>query len=543
MELERIVAKCLQKNPEERYQTAADLIADLKHLRRTGGELVLPSSEKRAGSNLNKMRWVVIALFIAVIVALVLIFKPFSSMPEQNKKSIAVLPFKNLSDSREDEYFSDGITEDIIAQLSKVSDLKVISRTSIMQYKGVSKNVRDIGRELDVATVLEGSVRRAGNQIRIVAQLIDATNEGHLWADTYDKEITQVFSIQGDVAQRIVAALRARLSPSEKGRIEKNQTESTEAYELYLKGRFHWNKRMGDDLRMAVSYFTQAIGKDSSYALAYAGLAQTYVLFPQFFGLPTKDYYPRAESAARKALEYDVNLAEAYSALGIIAYLYTWDWSSAEREFRKAITLNPNYPTTHHWYCLMLNSMGRLGEAMNEIKRAQELDPLSPIITTNVGWVLFFMGRYDEAIGECEKALALDRNFVLAHWGLGNIYCQKGMYATAIAEYQRVRMLVGHSPLGLGGLGYTYARSDSIQEARKILGELLAYKEQNYLVSYEIALVYNGLMERDAALAWLERAFEERNRFVVDVNVDPALRNLHSAPRFKSLLQKMRLEK
>jgi serine/threonine-protein kinase len=191
----------------------------------------------------------------------------------------------------------------------------------------------------------------------------------------------------------------------------------------------------------------------------------------------------------------------------------------------------------------MLKSMGRLGEAMNEIKRAQELDPLSPIITTNVGWVLFFMGRYDEAIGECEKALALDRNFVLAHWGLGNIYCQKGMYATAIAEYQRVRMLVGHSPLGLGGLGYTYARSDSIQEARKILGELLAYKEQNYLVSYEIALVYNGLMERDAALAWLERAFEERNRFVVDVNVDPALRNLHSAPRFKSLLQKMRLEK
>jgi serine/threonine protein kinase/Tfp pilus assembly protein PilF len=509
-DVEHIVAKALEKNREDRYQHVDDLLFDLRR-----------EQKKRE--------------YAASV---------YTTTVPGKRNSIAVLPFKNMSDSKEDEYFSDGLTEDVIAQLSKIRGIeKVIARTSVMRYKQSDKRIRDIARELDVANVLEGSVRRAGNQVRIVAQLIDAQSEGHLWADTYDKEMTQIFAIQSDVAQRIASALQARLSPSERGRIEKKQTENTEAYQLYLKGRFHWNKRMVDDVRMAVDYFTQAIEKDSSFALAYAGLAQTYVLFPQFFGLPTKDYYPKAEAAARKALELDDNLAEAHSALGLIAYFYTWNWSSAEMEFRKAIALNPNYPTAHHWHCLMLNSMGRLDEALNEIKRAEELDPLSPIMTTNVGWVLFFKGRHDEAIEECEKALALDQNFVLAHFVLGNVYCQKGTFATAIAEYQRVRMLVGYSPLGLGGLGYTYARSDSIHEARKTLEELLAYKEQNYLVSYEIALVYNGLMERDTALAWLEQAFEERNRFVVDMNIDPALQNLRSFPRFKSLLQKMRLEK
>jgi serine/threonine protein kinase/Tfp pilus assembly protein PilF len=508
-EIEHILAKALEKNKEDRYQHMDDLLCDLRRERKK-------LEYARAG---------------------------YTSATSGTNRSIAVLPFRNMSDSKEDEYFSDGLTEDVIAQLSKIHGIeKVIARTSVMRYKQSDKRIRDIAKELDVATVLEGSVRRAGNQVRIVAQLIDAASEGHLWADTYDKEMTEIFAIQSEVAQRIASALNMRLSAGDKEKIDKKQTEHTEAYQLYLKGRYHWNKRMVDDIKKAVNDFNQAIEKDPSYALAYAGLAQTYVLFPQFFALPTKEYYPKAKAAAKRALELDENLAEAYSALGLVNYLYAWDWPGAEREFKKAIALNPNYPTAHHWYCLMLNSAGRMEEAMNEIRRAQELDPLSPILTTNVGWVLFFKGRYDEAIEECEKALALDENFVLAHFALGNVYCQKGMLAEAIAEYQKTRMLAGSSPLGLGWLGYTYARSGMTNEAYKMLDELLSFSKQGYVVSYGVALIYNGLTEEDMALDWLEKAFEERDRFVVDVNIEPALDNLRSKSRFKALLLRMRLQ-
>ena len=535
--LERVINHCLEKNITERYQSADEIAAELRKVQQEMTGTVTAVAKQ------SKLPWIAAAIVVVLVLIGIYIFYPKSAPIASNSKAIAVLPFKNLSDSKEDEYFADGITEDLITQLSKIADLKVISRTSVMQYKGISKNVREIGKDLDVGSVLEGSVRRAGNQVRIVAQLIDAHNEGHLWAETYDKEMTQIFAIQSDVAKEIAAALRATLSSGEKERIERKQTESTEAYQLCLKGRFYWNKRRARDLEMATDYFKQALEKDPNYALAYAGLAQTYVLFPEYAGLPAKEYFPRAEAAARRALELDENLAEAHSVLGLVRLQYAWDWSGAEREFKKAIELNPNFPTAHHWYNIMLGCVGRLDEAMNEIRRAQELDPLSLIINENVGAVFYSMRRYDEAIGQHKKTLELDQNFAGCHSALGDAYCQKGMFAEAIAEHQKVRVLSESGPYGLGPLGYAYARSGRVNEAKQVLNQLLAFSKQGYVVSYGIASVYNGLGVRNGALQWLERACEEHDRFIVDVKVDPALDNLRSDVRFKAILQRVGLEK
>ncbi len=535
--LERIINHCLEKEATKRYQSADEIVTELRKVQQeiTGAVTIVAKQ--------SKLPWIFAAVVVVLVAIGIYFFYPKSTPTAANSKAIAVLPFKNLSDSKEDEYFADGITEDLITQLSKIADLKVISRTSVMQYKGISKNVRDIGKDLDVGSVLEGSVRRAGNQVRIVAQLIDAHNEGHLWAETYDKEMTQIFAVQSDVAKEIASALKAKLSSAEKERIDRRQTESTEAYQLYLKGRFYWNKRRGRDLEMATDYFKQALEKDPNYALAYAGLAQTFVLFPEYAGLPAKEYFPRAEAAARRALELDENLAEAHSVLGLVRLQYAWDWSGAEREFKKAIELNPNFPTAHHWYNIMLGCVGRLDEAMNEIRRAQELDPLSLIINENVGAVFYSMRRYDEAIGQHKKTLELDQNFAGCHSALGDAYCQKGMFAEAIAEHQKVRVLSESGPYGLGPLGYAYARSGRVNEAKQVLNQLLAFSKQGYVVSYGIASVYNGLGVRNGALQWLERACEEHDRFIVDVKVDPALDNLRSDVRFKAILQRVGLEK
>jgi TolB-like protein/Tfp pilus assembly protein PilF len=500
-----VIHKALQKDRAHRYQAVGELIHDLKNIESGTLERGLRSTKKQP--------------------------------------SIAVLPFRNLSTDAEQEYFCDGLAEEIINTLTQIENLHVVARTSAFTFKGKQEDIREIGRKLNVESVLEGSVRKSGNRLRITAQLINIADGYHLWSEKYDRVLEDIFAIQDEISLAIVEKLKGKLLREDKSRLERRFTDNEEAYQLYLKGRFHWNKRMVDDIKKAVNYFNQAIEKDSSYALAYVGLAQTYVLFPWFFGSPGKEYYPRAEVAARRALELDENLAEAYSALGLINYNYAWDWLSAEREFKKAIELNPNYPTTYHWYSLMLNSEGRLDEAMNEIKRAQELDPLSLIINVNVGEVLYYMRQYDEAIEQYKKALELDQNFMLAHFGLGNVYCQKGMFADAIAEYQKVRLLVGSSPFGLGWLGYTYARSGKKSDALKVLDELLAFIKQDHVVSYEIGLVYNGLAENNRAIEWIEKAFEERDRFVVDVNVEPALNNLNSEPRFKALLHQMRLEK
>ena len=536
-ELQRIVDKALTKKRDERYQHVDEMIADLRRMQHTFTESASPVSKK------SRVSWIVATVVVLLAIVGLYLFYPRSSLPTSAKsKSVAVLPFKNMSDNKEDEYFSDGITDDIIAQLSKITDLRVISRTSVMQYKGVSKNIRDIGKELDVATVLEGSVRRSENQIRIVAQLIDANNEGHLWADTYDKEMTQVFSIQSDVAQRIAAALEAKLSPAEKGRIEKKQTENPEAYQLYLKGRFYWNKRQLDDVNTAIKYFKQAIDKDPDYALAYAGLASACVLVPSY-GIPVGEWYTQAQNAAVKALEMDSTLAEAHAVLGLCKIDYEWDWVGGENHFRRAIEFDPNYPTAHQWYSINLSYIGRFNEALSEAKRAQELDPLSLVINSTVGDALYAMRQYDKAIEQYNNTIALDRTFPWPHFGLASVFMVQGKFDEAIAECERGKNLGANTPYAVVFTGWVYAKTGRKPEALRILKELLQLAQQGNSVSYGIAFLYYELGEKDKAFEWFEKAYQDRDLWLVPIGTDPLWDDLRSDPRCTALLKKMGLRK
>jgi len=513
-ELERVVEKTLSKRLEERYQSMTDLLSDLKALSvresdRLGAQGPAPGEEMEA---------------------------------RRRKKSIAVLPFRSLSESKEDEYFSDGTTEDIITQLSKIGELRVISRTSIMRYKHSEKSIPEISRELGVDTILEGSVRRAGGRVRIAAQLLDGKTDEHMWAETYDRDINDIFAIQSDVAEKIAQALKAKLSPAEKERIERKPTESTEAYNYYLKGRFYWNKRRADDLKTAIEYFNQAIEIDPEYALAYAGLASAYVVLPDYAGLPPKEVMPKGKVAAAKALELDPTLGEAHAVLGAISE-NEWDWASAEIEYKRAIELNPSYPTAHQWYSQILIYFDRFDEALAEIKRALKLDPLSLILNSVLGNALYFGRRFEEAADQFRKTLELDSSFAHAHLYLGWVHVQLGQLEKAISEFEKARAIAGIGPYGLGGLGNAYGRAGKKSEAVKMLDELLRISTQGYSISYHIAVVYSGLGDKDKALEWLEKAYEERSTFVEEIGVDPVWDGLSPDPRFLALKRKMGLEK
>ena len=534
-DLQRIIDKALSKERSERYQHIDEMIADLQRVRRETSNIATSAPQK------SKIFWIV-ALIIAVLTVVgVYFFYPKLASTPANRKSIAVLPFKNLSSSKEDEYFSDGIAEDIRTQLSNIADLKVISQQGVLRYKNSDKNINEIGKELGVATVLEGSVQHAGSQVRINAQLIDASDESHIWADKYDKEMTQIFSIQSEVAQKIAEMLRAKLLPTEKARIEKKPTNNTEAYQLYLKGRFHWNKRTLANNKTAIKYFTQAIEKDSQYALAYAGLASTYVLLPEYT-VPAKEALPKAEAAAQKALELDPTLAEPHAVMGSIK-IYEWDWADAEAEFKKAIELDPNSPTAHQWYSNYLIILGRPEEALAEIKCAQRLDPLSLIINLCVGRVLFEIGQFDRGIEQYKKTLDLDPNFPWAYLYLGIVYEQQGEYDQAITAFKRAITLAGGDLEVLADLGHAYAKAGRKSDALEVLAKLLRYSKQGNSVSCEIALVYNGLGDKRNTFQWLERALRERNNGCVSLKVAPVWNNLRSDPRFIALLQKMGVEK
>jgi len=534
-ELQRVVDKALTKDKSLRYQHVDEMTADLRRVQQEESRNVATVAKK------PKAAWIVAACALLVAIVGVYLFIPRAAPVSAKNKSIAVLPFKNLSDNKEDEYFSDGITDDIIAQLSKIIDLKVISRTSVMQYKGISKNVREIGKELDVGTVLEGSVRRSGNQVRIVAQLIDAQNEGHLWSDTYDKEMTHIFAIQSDVAQRIAAELKAKLSSEEKERIEKRQTEDTEAYQLYLKGRFYWNKRKMVDLRKAIDYFNQAIEKDPNYSLAYAGLASTYVLLPDASGLSKVECMSRAETAVKKALNLDSALSEAHAALGSIKE-FRDDWSGAEIEYKKAIELNPSYPTAHHWYSIVLNYLDRSDEAIAQAMRAKELDPVSLIINLNAAMQMYNIRQYDKAVYQLKKTMELDPNFPWTYSGLGWVYEAEGKYEEAIAEHEKAKSLEEKNPDVLADLGRAYARAGRKSEAQKILNDLLEFQKRGYVVSGSIANVYYGLGDKDKTFEWLEKACQDKSIYP-GIKTDPIWDSIRSDPRFRALLKKIGLEK
>jgi serine/threonine protein kinase/Tfp pilus assembly protein PilF len=531
--LERTIAKMLQKDRNQRFQYIEEIAAVLYNIQQTSAD----SSTMKTKS----FKKIIIAAVVILILAItsVYFFYLRTGSPSVRSKSIAVLPFMNLSDSKEDEYFSDGITDDIIAQLSKISDLKVISHTSVMQYKETRKNVREIGRELDVGSVLEGSVRRVGNQVRVVAQLIDARNEGHLWADTYDKEITQILAVQSDLAQRIAAALEAKMSPAIRSSIEKKQTENTAAYELYLKGRFYWNKRTVPDLEQSIQYFNQAIEQDPSYALAYAGLANSYGILPAF-GLSAREHYQKAQEATTKALEFDSTLAEVHTVLGLIKENH-YNWTYAEREYRRAIELNPSYPTAHQWYSGLLATLGRFDEALSEIQRALELDPLSMIINYSLSAILYYMHQYDRADEQCNKGIELDPNFPWNYYIKGLVAEVHGKLDEAIKTYQKASLYAYNDPLALGDIGRSYARAGRKDEALAVLNELFKYHQQGYAVSYAIAWVYYGLGDQEKTFEWLENAIHDQAGIHEDFKNNPLWDDLRSDVRFITLINKIGL--
>jgi serine/threonine-protein kinase len=535
-ELQRMVSRAMQKDRNERYQHVHDLLRDLTSFRNQ-----IAKKEQTITANKPRYPLYLGALGMLLVLMVGLYFLIPSKPVNKDRKSIAVLPFKNLSDDKEDEYFSDGVTEDIIAQLSKIGDLKVISRTSAMRYKNTDKSLEDIGRELNVATVLEGSVRRAGNRVRIVSQLIDARDDKHLWAETYDRDMKDIFAIQSEVAVHIAAALQANLFPVEKNRLARKATENLEAYNLYLKGRYILNKGTEDNLKKALQFFEQALEEDPTYAAAYSGLADAYLALDDSDFIPEAEAAPKVKAAGRKALEIDETLAEAHTSLGHLA-MHQWDWPTTKSELQRAIELNPGYAPAHHFLSMYLSALGKMDEAIAAAKRAEELDPLSMMVSSTVGVQLYRARRYNEAIAQLRKTLDLDPNYPRTYRALGKVYLERDLQQ-AVAAFEKYSALTNERSVGLAYLGNAYGRMGKRNEAQRILDELIALSQREYVSAYAIAMVYIGLGDKDQAFEWLNKACEERSDFLVHLKVDPDFDPLRSDSRFAELMKKVGVEK
>ena len=454
-------------------------------------------------------------------------------------KSIAVLPFDNLSRDPDNAYFVEGIQDEILTRLAKIGDLKVIARSSTLRFQNKG-DLPQIAQQLGVAHLLEGSVQKVNDQVRINVQLIKAANEAHLWAEIYDRKLTDIFAVESEIAKTIADTLKAKLTGSEQQVIAARPTENTEAHQLYLKGRFFWNKRTGDDLKKSIDYFQQATAIDPNYAPGYAGVADAYALLPGYTAGVPRDCYPKAIAAAKKALELDESLAEAHTTLGIAIWSYEFDFAQANREFQRAIELNPNYATGHQQYGnVTLAALGRFDEAIAEGKRAVELDPLSLIINTDLGMTYYYARRYDEAIAQFRKALEIDPNFYFGHLELGETLLAKRAFGEAIDECQKARAL-NDDPFVLAVLGNAYAVSGNRTDALKILDQLKELSKQRYVNDYSFAIVYVGLADKPEALRWLEQGYQDRAGSDIGwIRVDALLDPLRDDPRFEALAEKI----
>jgi TolB-like protein/Tfp pilus assembly protein PilF len=454
--------------------------------------------------------------------------------------SIAVMPFVNESGNADVEYLSDGMTETLISSLSQLPNLTVKARSSVFRYKGKETSAQTIGKELNVQALLNGRVIQRGDQLALNLELIDAQTENVIWSQRYNRKQSELVTLQSEIARDVSSKLKSKLSGAEVATVEKNYTANAEAYQLYLKGKFYWNKRTGESLKQAAEFFNQAIEKDPSYALAYSGLAETYVLFSSYDVAPASDSMPQAKAAALRALEIDDSLAEAHTALGFYLSNYEWDREGSEKEYRRAIELKPNYSTAHHWLGADLGNLKRFEDSLVEVRRAEELDPLSPIIGTNLADMLVFARRYDDAIAQYKRILVLNPSFEYGHVALSRAYGSKGMYPEAIAEARTALELnIGSSTKGY--LGLWLARSGKRDEALKLLGELKQEATRDYVQPYTFALIHIGLGNKTEALNWLEKHMADRSETANSYAVAPELDELRSEPRFKSMLKRMNL--
>ena len=463
-----------------------------------------------------------------------------SSSSELPQKSIAVLPFDNLSRDPDNAFFAEGVQDEILTRLAKVADLKVIARTSTQKFKSAPENLPDIAKQLGVMNILEGSVQKVNDQVRVNVQLINAMTNAHLWAEIYDRKLSDIFAVQSDIAKTVADTLQAKLTGSEKQMMAAQSTSDTAAYELYHKGRSLWEKRSGDNIPKAIAFYEQAIARDPNYALAYAGLAQAYILLPFYTGADRLDAFSKAKDAALKALRLDPNLAEAHAALGKVLFFSEIDLTGAMREYKRAIELQPNDATAHHWLGNdTLAALGRFEEAIAQGKRAVELDPLSPVINTDFGTIFYYAHRYEESAMQLRKTLEIDPTFFYAHFNLGIALQAAGDLSGAIAEYEKAKRLGDNIYVSML-CAQAKARAGDKDAALRMLSELDKISQQREVVGYVRALLYLSLNNKDEALRWLEQGFKERDGSNISwIKVDPLLDSLHGDPRFESLVQKV----
>jgi eukaryotic-like serine/threonine-protein kinase len=561
-QLDEIVTKALEKDRRLRYQNAADIRTDLQRLKRdterslTGGlaagaEPKPPLNSARRGmriklavSRSNARLLLAAGVVAAVVLSLSLALniaglreRMFGGHAIPHIESLAVLPLDNFSQDPSQDYFAEGMTDVLTSDLAQIRSLRVISRTSVMQYKGARKALPEIARELKVDAVVEGSVLSSGGRVRVTAQLIYAPTDRHLWAGSYDRDLRDVLQLQSEVARAIADEIRVTLTPQEELRLAGAPRVIPEAHDAYLRGKYYWDKGTSEDLKKSFDYFEQAIQLDPRYAAAYVGIANYYSALPFYANAKPDEVFPKAKAAVTKALELDESLAGAHAAQAYIKTYYEWDWSTGEQEFRRALALDPNDADTHHMFSRFLSSLGRIDEALAEVKQARELDPMSPLIKANVGVVYYFGRRYDEAIEELSKITVEKPDFRIAHWGLGLVYEQKGLYDRAIGEFEKAGGLEHGSMNTISSLGHAYALAGDRGSARKALEKLGSSGNGGALAPYEVAIVYAGLGEKDRAFESLDKAREERSTLLTYIKMDPRFDNLRSEKRFRQLIR------
>ena len=536
--LQRIVDKALAKEKEERYQHVDEMMTDLKYLKKRL-ETTTPIQERRKPKRLMKVP-IYVYVSVTILIAILILSKLyFFASREVPINSIAVLPFQNLSADPEQEYFSDGITEALISELSKIKALRVISRTSVMRFKKTEKSLPELAHVLNVDAVVEGSVQRVQDDVRITAQLIKAEPEKHLWADDFTKKFKDILILQSEVAQAIAREIKITVTPEEQQQLTTYRTVNPEAHELYLKGMYFVNKLSPADVEKGFKYFEEAIQKDPDYALAYTGMAKGYD-YLALATMPPKEAWPKVDSLARRALSLDKTLADAYVLMADVKFCYEWDWRGAEENYKRAIELNPNHATAHVWYSMYLLAMKRLDEALREAKHAKELDPLSFDINYMMSYVFLYTGQYDSAITLANEVLKLDSTFVLAYNILGESYLLKKMYNEAIPQFRKSIALGFRS--SLSGLAHAYAETGKETEAQEILNDLLEESKRGYVDPFDFALVYFALGEQDKAIEYLEKAYEYRSVLLPFIRTFPEWEDYSKDPRVVALLKKMGLE-
>jgi len=542
--LEKVVGRALAKDPAKRYQAMPDLLQDLKAI--AAGSMPGKSRPFKAGIlGIRKIYFYSGIAIMAIILLGLNIGKVSGLFSEKAEaaaiRSLAVLPLANLSGDASQEYFSDGMTDALTAGLAQIKSIKVISRTSVMQYKETKKPLPQIAKELGVEGIIEGSVMRSGDRVRITVQLINAATDMHLWANNYEREMTNVLALQSDVVHAIASEIRAQVTPQEQARMQAKRTVDPEAYQAFLMGKFFWNKATAPAMEKSIEYFRKAIAGDPQNAAAYAGLVDAYNLKWQMAGLPLAETASEQRAAAQKALAIDENLAEGHSAMGLVKVMIDWDWQGAEKEYRRAIELNPNFSSAYLWYSQLLNLFERHGESLKANRRAMELDPLNPFIAANMYWRLYYLGRYDEAIAGITKLAEIYPDYWLVYWTRGALYGAKAMYEKAIADHLKAVSLSDGSLECLPDLAWAYAKSGRRAEALKLLEKLNEESKKRYIPSIFRVSIYLGVGEIDLAFESLERAFQEHDMRLAWILTDPSFAPFRSDPRAQSLLRRMNL--